>query len=383
MSRRLTAALVSIVLLAVACTSQAAPTTTTDAPTTTTSTTTTVAPATTTSTTTTLPPTTTTTEPPIIVSSAINGLPSDDPASIDRRVVAVKIDNHPEARPQTGVQEADAVYEILVEGGYTRFITLFHQTDLDYVGPVRSGRPTDINVIKPLDAPFQISGAQKFVQDLFRADGLHMVYDNGVTTFRQSHRQAPHNLYTNPLVIREWADGRSWSDDNPGNLFAYGESSSGETRAHQITFDWSSQPSVIWKWTGSTYLRFNETDPHGWVNKERTEEGTVSAETLLAIIGNRYTVNPPPPPTTTTSTTIEGEEPPPPPKLETPVPAIDVVGTGRAILFIEGKVVEGTWSKDSKADPFELLLEDGSTMLLPPSRLWVSIFPSNRDITWN
>lgn len=318
----------------------------------------------------------------MVVTAAINGMPVDDDSTVLRRVVAVKIDNHPSARPQTGVQEADAVFEILVEGGYTRFITLFHQTDLDYIGPVRSGRPTDINVIKPLDAPFQISGAQKFVIDMFRSEGLNMVYDNGVTTWREGHRKAPHNLYTSSLLLRDWADARGWSDDNPGNLFAFGPPPTTDQTAGAITFDWSSQPPVVWRWTGSTYLRFNDTERHHWISKDGTEEGTLSAETLLAIIGTRYTVTPPPPPTTTTSTTIEGEEPPPPPKEETPVPAIDVVGTGKAILFINGRVFEGTWSKDAKDAPFELFHDDGTVMEIPPSRMWVSIFPSNRDITW-
>ena len=121
----------AVALLAAACTSSDSAETTTTAPpttTTTTTTTTTLPPATTTSTSTT---TTTTTLPPI--AGTINGLPADDDL-VDRRVVAVKIDNHPKARPQSGLQSADAVYEILVEGGLTRFIALFHQSDDTYVG---------------------------------------------------------------------------------------------------------------------------------------------------------------------------------------------------------------------------------------------------------
>jgi hypothetical protein len=383
-NRRAVTVTVVVLLAATACTATSTPSTTTlpTAPPDTTTTTTVAETSTTSSSTSTLPQTTTTTKPPLVIAQSINGLPVDDVASILRRVIAIKIDNHGSARPQTGVQEADAVFEILVEGGYTRFITLFHQTDLDYVGPVRSGRPTDINVVKPLDAPFQISGAQKFVIDMFKSEGLHMVYDNGVTTWRVRHRKAPHNLYTSSVLLRDWADARGWVDDNPGNLFKFGRSPTTDQRAHQITFDWSNQPPVIWKWTGSTYLRFNDTEPHGWISEDGTREGTVSAETLLAIVGTRYTVSPPTT-TTTTSTTIEGEEPLPPPKAETPVPAIDVVGTGEAVLFINGQVFEGTWSKDAKDAPFKLFHDDGSVMEIPPSRIWVSIFPSNRDITWN
>ncbi len=282
--------------------------------------------------------------------------------------------------------EADAVYEILVEGGYTRFITMFHQSDLDWVGPIRSGRPTDINVIKPLDAAFQISGAQKYVIRMFRDDELNMVHDNGVTTWRVNHRQAPHNLYTSSLLVRDWADGEEWPDENPGNLFTFGTPATTTDQAHVITFDWSGQPKVVWRWSGIEYLRFNEDEAHGWVD-QAGNEGIVRFPTLLAIIGTKYTVNPPPTTSTstTTTTTVEGTEPThpaPPPKAPTSVPAIDLVGTGEAILFHDGIVVRGTWAKESKSANFELFLEDGTEMVLPPSRLWVSIFPSNREITW-
>jgi hypothetical protein len=384
---------ISVVALVIAACSPTADATTTTSEAVATSTnvtpTTTLGPASTTEppTTTQAPATTTTTTvPPLIISDAINGLPVDDPTSTDRRVVAIKIDNHQSARPQSGLMEADMVYEILVEGGYTRFIAMFHQSDHDWVGPVRSGRPTDINVIKPLDGPFQISGAQKYVTRMFRDEGLRMVYDNGITTWREHHRKAPHNLYSSSLLIRDWADAKDWPDENPGNMFTFGEPATSSDRAHIVTFDWSNQPSVIWKWTQSGYTRFNENEPHLWVSEEG-DLGHLTFPTLLAIKGRKYTVSPPTTTTTssTTTTTLEGTEPTPPPaepSQPTSVPAIDLVGTGEAILFHDGTAVEGTWSKESKSASFEFVLEDGSVMMLPPSKIWVSIFPSNREITW-
>jgi hypothetical protein len=106
--------------------------------------TTTTTPTTTTSTTrptTTATEATTTTETAPGPASPLNGLPAEDPTLLDRGVMAVKIDNHWNARPQSGLQEADAVYELVVEAGLTRFIALFHDNDSDYLGPMRSGRP--------------------------------------------------------------------------------------------------------------------------------------------------------------------------------------------------------------------------------------------------
>jgi len=80
------------------------------------------------------------------------------------RVIGVKIDNHWNARPQSGINKADAVFEIPVEANLTRFIAVFHDSDADYLGPMRSGRPTDPTVLAPLNATFIISGAQPWVQ---------------------------------------------------------------------------------------------------------------------------------------------------------------------------------------------------------------------------
>ncbi|HEX6287413.1 MAG TPA: DUF3048 domain-containing protein, partial [Acidimicrobiia bacterium] len=148
------AGLVSLTLLLAACSpaEEATESTTTSEPTTTSSTTTT-----TTSTT-----TSTTVEegPP----SLLNGLPVDDPELIERRVLAVKIDNHPLANPHSGIEQADMVIEVNVEG-ITRFITLWHESDVDYLGPNRSGRPTDAALLAALNEPtFTISGAQAWVQ---------------------------------------------------------------------------------------------------------------------------------------------------------------------------------------------------------------------------
>ncbi|MCP3976979.1 MAG: DUF3048 domain-containing protein, partial [bacterium] len=141
---RLVALLMSFALLAAACSGDGAdPITTTTAittlpPVSTTGATTVASSTTTTSTSTT---TTTTTLGPQNP-SPLNGLNVEDPELLERRAIAVKVDNHWNARPQSGIQEADMVYELLVEGGLTRFIAVFHHSDSGYVGPIRSLRPT-------------------------------------------------------------------------------------------------------------------------------------------------------------------------------------------------------------------------------------------------
>ncbi|MCP4307352.1 MAG: DUF3048 domain-containing protein [bacterium] len=319
----------------------------------------------TTAATTTTPATsTTTTLPP----SPLNGMGVEDESLLDRRAVAVKIDNHWEARPQSGIEQADAVYELLVEGGLTRFIAVFHHSDTEYLGPVRSGRPTDPTLVKYIGAPLQISGAQPWVSGVIAGYGVKLLGDNGNTTFRIQTKSAPHNLYGSTLLMRDEADRRDYPDDPPEQpIFSFGEPTPGEPDATDITFDWSDRPVVRWEWTGSEYLRFNADTPHNWrsapVEDEEPTDEQIAADTLVVITATKYWAS---------SSSGAGSA----------VPALDTVGSGSAYVFYGGVVIEGQWARESVDERFELTLEDGSAITIPAGRLWISIFPNNQQVTW-
>ena len=327
-------------------------TTTTTAPTATT----TVGPTTTTSTTS----TTTTTIAALEVAGTLNGLPGE-PGTEDRRMVGVKVDNHPNARPQSGLQEADAVYEVLVEAGLTRFIALFHQSDSKFVGPVRSARPTDSKLMRPLGGPLQISGGQDWIISIYRQDETPIVGDFGVTTYRMSHRNAPHNLYASTEAIRQFADDRGMPDEPPPPLFNFGEPSDTSDEATAITFDWSDAPEVIWQWDGEQYLRFNGDEPHDWIDGD-SNPGQIAFDGLVVLMGDVYTARP----------SGSGSS----------VPATTTVGSGDALVFHSGEVVEGTWSREEITDVFELTDGDGEPIVMPPGRLWIAMFPDDRTVSW-
>jgi len=312
-------------------------------------------------TTTTTSTTTTTTLPPGI-EPTINGLPGEDGTG-ERRIIAVKIDNHPSARPQSGIEVADAAYEVLVEGGLTRFIAMFQQSDTDYLGPNRSGRPTDSALMASLDGAFQISGAQSWVQNIFERDGVHVVYDNGATTYRTSHRSAPHNLYTSTPDIRDYADDRGWPDTLPAPLFVYGHEPTETTEsAEVITFDWSDQPDVVWEWDGEQYLRFNGNVAHQWINRD-AESGQVAFDMLVVMKADQYIAKDP---------SGQGSS----------VPAMTTTGSGEALVFHSAGVFEATWERETVQDMIRVVDEDGNDVILPPGRVWINVFPDHRTITW-
>lgn len=351
-------AIIAFALVAAACSGKAADTTTT-------TTSTAVVTTTTQPTTTTTQPTTTTTQPTTTTTiddrplAPLNGMPVDDPTLLDRRLLAVKIDNHPAARPQSGIQEADAVIELPVEG-ITRFIALFHVNDSEYLGPVRSGRPTDPRILKPLGATFAISGAQRWVLSIIRDLDVPLIIDPRPGMFRISLRKPPHNLYGDTAALRSVADGRGYPNDPPPPLFTWGDLDSSQP-ADRITLHWS--PRTVWTWNGQAYTRTSDGKPHEWRAKDGST-GPIEVDTLVVLMARRYTASPP--------AGVKGSS----------VPAMDTVGTGQALVFADGRVEEGSWSRDSIDEWFTLTRPDGSTLAVPPGRLWISIFPDSLEIDW-
>lgn len=99
----------------------------------------------------------------------LTGLQVDDPASLDRRPIAIKVSNYPAAvRPQAGLNSADLVFEHYAEGGVTRFTAVFYGNDTDQVGSIRSGRLIDLEIPKMYDAAFAYSGASGPVRLMMR-----------------------------------------------------------------------------------------------------------------------------------------------------------------------------------------------------------------------
>ena len=152
--------------------------------------------------------TSTTTTVPVVVRKPLTGEPvSSADEIIARPALVVKIDNHPQARPQSGLNKADIVFEEIVEGTLTRFAAVFHSSDADPVGPIRSGRSQDVDMLGPLNGPvFAWSGGNGGVRNLIRnSDFINL--DAGFTPgyYRRSGRGgAPHNLYSSTAAL--WAN---------------------------------------------------------------------------------------------------------------------------------------------------------------------------------
>jgi len=137
-------------------------------------------------------------EPPIPPTWPLTGMLAPSEAATKRRPLSIKVENTPNARPQTGLNSADVVYETVVEGGITRFNLVFQSKIPKVVGPVRSARLSDLWIVPQYHAIFFYSGSSRIVGPRISSAGLTRLphASSGYAYYRTS-RPAPHNLYLN------------------------------------------------------------------------------------------------------------------------------------------------------------------------------------------
>ncbi len=289
----------------------------------------------------TTPPTPTPTPGPV---SPLNGMPVD--AETNTRVLTVKIDNHANARPQSGIQHADMMIEIWVEG-ITRFLSVWLHGDAEFLGPIRSMRPTDFAIQNAWASSFVNSGGQPWVQGIGNASSVSW-FAEPRGTFRIGSRRAPHNLYGDTTAFRT-LDGRGDYEEPLEPLWNFGELPDDAPEATQITTNWRSGYVVNWSWNGEVYERSTWDQPHTYLDDDN-EAQRITADTLVMLEMDVYTAS-------------GGSG--------SAVPASDTVGSGTAWVFAGGRMQQGTWARDSDTEWFTLTAEDGSEMTVPPGRLWL------------
>jgi hypothetical protein len=299
------------------------------------------------------PAATTTTVPALF---PLTGLPVAGAAAAARPALTVKIENAPESRPQAGLEAADVVYEEQVEGGLTRFLAVFHSTDADLVGPIRSLRPTDPEVVQPFGGLFAYSGGTtKFIGQL-RATPLQDIgYDNLPKLYEKRRgKRAPHNVYSSTARLYSAAE----EDAKPPRPF------SAFVPAGQ-PFAPAAPPAVhLSVPIGRTAVDYDwDAAAAGW---KRTTNGTphlvesgaqlTSANVIVQFVTYRNS---------------PGDFD----VLRNPVSVADVVGSGDAWVLAGGKVVKGKWSKQSPEAMTAFTDAAGAPVALSPGRTWVLLTP--------
>ncbi|MGF0115650.1 DUF3048 domain-containing protein [Promicromonospora sp. Marseille-Q5078] len=288
----------------------------------------------------------------------LTGVRSEDVAA--RPALAVKVENAPEARPQTGLEDADMVWEEVVEGGITRFVAVFHSKLPETVEPVRSVRPMDPTIVAPLDGILAYSGAQApFIAAVEKSGTQSVIMDRGDAGFsRDPNRSAPHNVVGDTQAFLDQADGDRTAP--PPAQFRYaaeagkGTASADGSKAATVDVVMSPAQHSVWDWSGKQKQ---------WQRSEGSAESVSTS-------GKRHAA------TNVLLLSVEVVDTKYKDPAGAPVPESKVVGKGKGVLASGGKSVTVRWSKKDQASPVELT-HDGEPVELDPGSTWIELVPKD------
>jgi hypothetical protein len=287
--------------------------------------------------------------------------------------MAVKVDNNPQARPHAGINQADIVYELQVEG-ITRFMEVFHSDTPDRVGPVRSARSSDIDLFSNLRRPiFVWSGGNGGVTGEVRrasAEGLiiEVVDDgsrNGPRFFRDTERQrrgvdSEHTLFANLQEIR--AQNTPPDATAPTPIFPFrkaGEELAGGPAAGiAVSFHHQTSGNVVkaeyaWDAERTCWDRFQLDVSHNRASSAMVDEGggvQVCPQNVVVLF-LQY-----------------GPDP-----IDANSPKAQSVGTGTGFLLSNGKAVNINWARATPQDAWTITDETGNPVGLTPGKTWVEL----------
>lgn len=291
----------------------------------------------------------------------LTGRANDDPAKGQRRALVVKIDNVDQyARPQAGINQADIVYEEKIEGPISRFAAIFHSQDVPDLGPVRSGRSTDVAIVTPLAVPlYAFSGANGvFIELLRSAPLIDIGYDVQPQAYdRKPGRPAPDDLFTS--TERLWALAPPEESPPPPQLVYRAPGAAGPASAVPMTsFSYSFGGGPVGQPVTMTW------DPavSGWA---RVQKGTphVDADGVQIAPPNVIVQFVPYQDTGLVDTSGAA------------VPEALLVGTGTAWVFTDGTATAAAWSKPSEDALTTYSGPDGAPIGLTPGPTWIALVP--------
>lgn len=267
-------------------------------------------------------------------------------------VLAVKIDNIVYARPQTGLQSADLIYVIPVEGGLTRFMAVYSSRFPPVIGPVRSARQSDLDLLSQFGRPaFAWSGATPhLVPFIERAPIVDLYAVTAGGYFRSASRVAPYNLFANTKQLLAEAKGASKARDIG---FRFGALPAGGTPAASYSVKYPAA-SCTFRWSAKDkrWLAWMDGAP-----AMATEGGQLGGSTVIV----QYTQ------ISTSRFEEYGGRP----------PYAKSIGSGKAVVLRDGRAYTVHWSRPNEATGTTYTLPDGQRMLFAPGQTWVVLAPDS------
>ena len=273
-------------------------------------------------------------------------------------VLAVKIDNTSPARPRIGVDLADVVYVEPVEAGLTRLLAVFSSALPDSVGPVRSARESDVDLLGNYGrVAFAFSGGSAYtLAAVARGAQVNLSFDaNPQGYHRDRSRPSPYNVIGSTSALLARAGGSVPPGDSG---LRFGATPAGGSSGVSVSTAYQGA-SVAFGWDAGTkrYLLTTDGRPDVTAAGVRLGAAGVIVQQVRTHLSSNRDVN----------------------GVQTPV--VEVIGSGSFTLLRDGKSWTGSWTRASRAEPTSFTLASGQPALLPAGPVWVVLVPAGQGVS--
>lgn len=300
---------------------------------------------------------------PITEASTLTGV-QVDPSVNKRQVIGVMIENSMEARPQSGLDQAGVVFEAEAEGGITRFLALYQDSQPGYLGPVRSARPYYVQWCQGFDCAYAHVGGSPEALQAIKDWGIKDLnqFAGGSYFQRVGSRAAPHNVYTSIEQLTNFANSRGYTGSNYSGfdrLEKEGKFVAGQTVANAINVEYPGTKFDVhydYDSASNSYKRSEAGVAHNVVDASGT--ATQITPKVVVVLATAQSSN--------------GK-----------YSVYQVVGSGEMNIFQDGTVIHGTWSKPTAGEQITFSDDSGAPLKLNPGQTWISVIGSLGNSNYN
>lgn len=267
-----------------------------------------------------------------------------------RPVTGVMIENSPDARPQAGLNEAGVVYEAIAEGGITRFLALFQESQPGYIGPIRSVRPYYLDFAMPFDAGIaHVGGSPQALADI-KALGTKDLdqFANSGSYYRINTRYAPHNMYSDMGKFDALNASKGFTSSTFTGFARKNEKAAATITARSININISGflyNTHYDYDAASNSYKRSEAGKPH----LDDRSGAQLQPKVVIALVMGRGIAS-------------DGQH-----------TNYATTAGGHMYVFQDGAMTEGSWGKSDRKAQFTFTDANGAPIKLNPGQTWITI----------
>ena len=285
------------------------------------------------------------------IASPLSGIYGPE-EKINRRPIAIMFDNHPRARWQAGLKDAEIIYEFSVEAPYTRYMGIFLMNDPEIIGSIRSSRPYFVTTVLEYDALYvRVGGSEQAKSDIrtLKVADIDGLSSSNKVFWRKTHKKMPHNLYSSMEVIRKVQNDRGYEELGDYTAFKFKEDEediNGEL-ATKVIINYNKNNTTEYDYDSENKVYIRSKD--GELHKDEIDEVQITAKNIIVQEAKTRVID------------NEG-------RIE-----IDLIGEGKGKYITNGKYIDIKWKKQSRNGKTLYYDLDDNEIVFNPGITWIQV----------